>query len=455
MSFPPLPHNLERFPELHPGMDSQSAVAESNRCLFCFDAPCTAACPTHIDVPRFIKKIASGNLRGSALTILDANILGLSCSRVCPVDVLCEGSCVLHRYNQKPIEIGRLQRHAMDYFYSRPQSIPAPRAVATNARVAVACIGGGPASLACAAELRRHGYPVTIFDNRPLPGGLNTYGVAEYKLRVTDSLREVELVRSLGAEFRQAEVGGPDSANAVTIEDVEREFAFLFVGVGLGAMERMGIPGENLRGVTDALRFIERYKTSPDFNVGRRVIVIGGGNTAIDAANAAKRLGAEEVHLFYRRTEREMPAFSFEYDHSKVEGVRFHWLAQPVEIIGRDGHAVAVKFVETRLAEPDPSGRRNAVPVEGSYFEHPCDMVIPALGQSRLMGLLHHTCGIQLKGGSIVVDRPTGRTSNPRYYAGGDCVNGGREVVDAVADGKRAALAIIAQAASSAEATHG
>jgi glutamate synthase (NADPH/NADH) small chain len=210
-------------------------------------------------------------------------------------------------------------------------------------------------------------------------------------------------------------------------------------------MERLGIPGEQLRGVIDALRFIERYKTSPGFAVGRRVVVIGGGNTAIDAANAAKRLGAEEVHLFYRRTEKEMPAFSFEYDHSKVEGVRFHWLAQPVEIVEQDGRAVSVKFVETRLGLPDASGRRKAEPVAGSYFECACDMVIPALGQSRLMGMLHDACGIELKGGSIVVDRPTGRTSNSKYYAGGDCVNGGREVVDAVADGKRAALAMVSR----------
>ena len=303
----------EQFPDLHPALNSQSALAEANRCLFCFDAPCTAACPTHIDVPRFIKKISSGNLRGSALTILDANILGLSCARVCPVDVLCEGNCVMHRYNQKPIEIGRLQRYAMDRFYDANGRLP----LAESARpLRVACVGGGPASLACAAELARRGHSATIFDNRPLPGGLNTYGVAEYKLRAADSLREVELVRSLGVEFRQAEVG-----SAVSIEDLEREFAFVFLGMGLGAMERLDIPGEGAAGVIDALRFIERYKTSHDFPVGRRVIVIGGGNTAIDAANAAKRLGAEEVHVFYRRTAKEMPAFSFEYEHSKMEGV--------------------------------------------------------------------------------------------------------------------------------------
>jgi len=207
-------------------------------------------------------------------------------------------------------------------------------------------------------------------------------------------------------------------------------------------MERLGIPGEEAAGVIDALHFIERYKTSPDFPIGRRVIVIGGGNTAIDAANAAKRLGAEDVHLFYRRTAKEMPAFSFEFDHSKVEGVRFHWLAQPVAIVVRENRAAAVRFVETRLAEPDAGARRRAEPVPDSDFEIPCDMVIPALGQSRRMGVLLRERGVELRSGGISVDRPTGRTANARYYAGGDCVNGGREVVDAVADGKRAAVAI-------------
>jgi len=427
--------NQERFPDLHPAFDSQSAVAEANRCLFCFDAPCMGACPTHIDVPRFIKKISSANLRGSALAILDANILGLSCSRVCPVDVLCEGSCVLHGYNKEPIEIGRLQRYAMDAFYANGAKLPLP-AGGTASGAKVACVGGGPASLACAAELRRHGAHITIFDNRPLPGGLNTYGVAEYKLRPEDSLREVQLVRAMGVEFRQAEIGA-----TVTMEQLEQAFDFIFIGVGLGAMERMGIPGDQLPGVIDALRFIERYKTQPDFETGQTVIVIGAGNTAIDAANAAVRLGAKNVHLFYRRTEKEMPAFPFEYDHSKVEGVRFHWLAQPVAIIEEGGRAAAVKFARTTLGEPDASGRRNSTPIPGSEYEVSCDMVIPALGQTRLTAQLK----VETKNGSIVVDRPTGRTSHPKYYAGGDCVNGGREVVDAVADGKRSALAMVHQ----------
>jgi dihydropyrimidine dehydrogenase (NAD+) subunit PreT len=423
----PVAGSLERFPDLHPALDSQSAAAEANRCLFCFDAPCTAACPTHIDVPRFIKKIATGNLRGSALTILDANILGLSCSRVCPVDVLCEGSCVMHRYNKKPIEIGLLQRHAMEAFYSSGARFPPPAFVGQvvnlrpivnrplDAPLKIACIGAGPASLSCAAELRRHGHSATVFERRPLAGGLNTYGVAEYKLRPSDSLREVEMIRGMGVEFQQADI------DLAALDKLEKQFDFIFVGAGLGAMDRLGVPGEDLPQVIDALRFIESVKTRPGFSVGRCAAVIGGGNTAIDAANAAVRMGAAEVHIFYRRTETQMPAFPFEYEHAKVEGVQFHWLAQPVEIL-----ADRVRFIRTKLAKHDATGRRQPEPIPGSEFEFACDMVIPALGQSRMSELKR-------------------RVDNKKYFAGGDFVNGGREVVDAVADGKRAAQTMLVQ----------
>ena len=424
----PVAGSLERFPDLHPALDSQSAAAEANRCLFCFDAPCTAACPTHIDVPRFIKKIATGNLRGSALTIFDANILGLSCSRVCPVDVLCEGSCVMHRNNKKPIEIGLLQRYAMEAFYSTRDSLPAPDFVGQvgnlrpivnpplDAPRKIACIGAGPCTpYPAPPEIRRQGHAVTVFERRPLAGGLNTYGVAEYKLRPSDSLREVEMIRGMGVEFQQADV------DLAALDKLEKEFDFIFVGAGLGAMDRLGIPGEDLPHVIDALRFIESVKTRPGFSVGNCVAVIGGGNTAIDAANAAVRMGATEVHIFYRRTETQMPAFPFEYDHAKVEGVQFHWLAQPVKILAK-----GVRFIRTRLSRHDATGRRQPEPLPGSEFDFACDMVIPALGQSRMSELKR-------------------RVDNKKYFAGGDFVNGGREVVDAVADGKRAALSMLVQ----------
>jgi glutamate synthase (NADPH/NADH) small chain len=432
----PAPNNLDRFPDLHPAFSPQAALVESSRCLFCFDAPCTAACPTHIDVPRFIKKISSANVRGSALTILDANILGLSCSRVCPVSVLCEGACVMHRYNEKPIEIGRLQRFAMESFYDSGARLP----IAVEERPEkVACVGAGPASLACAAELRRHGIGVTIFEQKPLAGGLNTYGVAEYKLRMSDSLREVEFIRGLGVKVEQLAIESP-----VQLEQLEKDYRFVFLGMGLGAMNRMDIPGEDLLGVVNALKFISDYKTEDVPQLGGRVVVIGGGNTAIDAANAAKRLGAESVSIVYRRTEKEMPAFPFEYEHSKKEGVQFHFLAQPVALHPKNDNSVgSVECVRMQLGERDAAGRRSSRPVPGSNFQIECDLVIPSLGQGRFTRLIEDISGMEVRDGCVIVDRPSGRTGSARYYAGGDCVNGGREVVDAAADGKRAALGMI------------
>lgn len=421
------------FPDLHPPFESQSALIESQRCLFCFDAPCTNACPTHIDVPRFIKKISTGNLRGSALTILDANILGASCSRVCPVDVLCEGACVMHRHGKQPIQIGRLQRHAMDYFFRAGAALP--RKEAAEHREKVACIGAGPASLACAAELRLRGFRVTIFDARALPGGLNTYGVAEYKLRAADSLHEAEMIRSLGVEFRFGTAIDTPSA----IEKIEKEFDAVFLGVGLGAMHKLGIPGEDLPGVINALRFIEEYKTGGRTSAGRCVVVVGAGNTAIDAARAAKRLGAEEVRIIYRRDAPQMPAFSFEFEHAHAEGVIFHWRTQPIAI--RANSAVSgIASIECATVEVSADGATR--PTSCPRFEIACDMVIPAVGQTPLLEFLEKLRGIELDRGRVRVDRPTGRTSNQKYFAGGDCINGGREVVDAVADGKRAGEAI-------------
>jgi dihydropyrimidine dehydrogenase (NAD+) subunit PreT len=391
----------EQFPELHPPLTSEEAMVEANRCLFCFDAPCTNACPTHIDVPRFIKKIATGNLNGSAETILNANILGLSCSRVCPVDVLCEGACVMHAHSRNPIRIGRLQRHAMEHFYANGAR-RGPFSAETKFRVA--CVGGGPASLSCGAELRAHGIAVTIFDKQPRAGGLNTYGVAEYKFRSSDSDREVEFIRSLGVEIRNGLEVGVD----ITFEELERDYDAIFLGAGIGNARPLDVPGEDLPGVIDALRFIASYKAGQTIAVARRVAVVGGGNTAIDAAIAAKLLGAEEVTMIYRRGEHVMPAFAFEYAHAKRGGVRFLWHTQVTKISGTDR-------VENVICEP--------------AREIACEMVIVAAGQ--------------LRDSRVTADPVTGQTANPKYFAGGDCVNGGREVVDAVAEGKRAAKGIV------------
>jgi dihydropyrimidine dehydrogenase (NAD+) subunit PreT len=423
------PALAERFSDLHPPFQAQAAVVEANRCLNCFDAPCTAACPTHIDVPKFIKKIASGNLNGSALTILDANVLGASCSRVCPVDVLCEGSCVMHHRHEQPIEIGRLQRFAMDDFHARGVKLPRKSAEARAGKIA--CIGAGPASLACAAELAQRGFSVTIFDRRPLPGGLNTYGVADYKLSSAGSLREIELIRELGVEFRLGVDVGAESLAAL-----EHEYDILFLGVGLGATHSLAIPGGDHPAIVDALAFIAAYKTAKITQVAGRVAVIGAGNTAIDAANAACRLGADEVSILYRRTAETMSAFAFEYEHAKQEGVRFLWQTLPQRVIADGG---MLEFLEcVRVDE-------TLAPIAGSEFHLACDLIIPAIGQMPLLQLLETLRGIELDHGRVVVDRKTGQTANSKYFAGGDCVNGGREVVDAVADGKRAAVAIARQ----------
>jgi len=428
----------ELFQDLHPPFEPQAAVIESNRCLNCFDAPCTTACPTHIDVPRFIKKIASGNLRGSALGILEANVLAASCSRVCPVQVLCEGACVMHRYNKQPIAIGRLQRFAMDSFHANGGALPKQSHEEHSQKIA--CLGAGPASLAAAAELKQRGYQVTVFDKRPQPGGLNTYGVAEYKLPLPDSLREIKLIEDLSVQFRFGVEVGRD----IPIEDLEKQFDFIFLGVGLGAMHKLDIPGGDHPAVIDALEFIANYKTARATSIQGKVVVIGAGNTAIDAANAAARLGANTVSILYRRTLTHISAFDFEYEHSVQEGVTFHWLTQPVAIHTSNGKLSSVECMRMEIAA-DGSPR----PVANSNFQIGCDLIIPAIGQSPLLNFLAQ-CNVRLEKGRVAVDRATGQTTNPKYFAGGDCVNGGREVVDAVAEGKRAGIAI----AKALEATH-
>lgn len=415
---------------MHPAFDSRQATVEANRCLNCFDAPCMGACPTHIDVPRFIKKIASGNITGSARSILEANVLGASCGRVCPVEVLCEGSCVMHQRGEKPIEIGRLQRYATETYYHAGGTIPLRSRPERPERIA--CIGGGPASLACAAELRQQGFPVTVYDGRPLPGGLNTYGVAEYKLRTRDSLREVELVRRLGVQFVHRNV------NLAALAELEQHYEAIFLGVGLGEMHRLSFEGAASAAVVDALEFIAAYKANSPLPVPPRVAVIGAGNTAIDAACAARRLGAEQVTVVYRRRPEHISAFSFEYEHALKEGIGFVWEAAPVALRS-NGPEVELVCVRIGL---EPDGR--IAPLAGSEFTLACDLVIPAIGQSPLLSLLQEVRGIGLDRGRVLIDRPTGQTTNPRYFAGGDCVNGGREVVDAVADGKRAARGIAA-----------
>ena len=429
------PETSARFGDLHPPFDRQAAMPEANRCLYCFDAPCTGACPTHIDVPGFIKKIASGNLSGSARTILDANILGASCARACPVEVLCEGACVLHRFNKQPIQIARLQRFAMDSLHA--SGAPLPFTPAPDTGLSVALIGAGPASLACAAELRRRGIRANLYDARPLPGGLNTYGVAEYKLPLVESLREIEMLSQLGVEFEFENM-----IDAQVLADLERTHDAIFLGIGLGAIHQLGVPGEQLPGVTNALDLIAGYKSGKLTRVPSRVVVVGAGNTAIDAAIASVRLGATDVHIVYRRGEELMSAFTFEYEHARLEGVKFLWHVQPTRILGRE------TAEQIELIQLAATTNGSILPQPGTEFSLAADLVVLAIGQGTQGSLLEALAAgsqkLQLQRGRIVIDRATGQTSHPKFFSGGDCTNGGREVVDAVADGKRAGIGIAA-----------
>ena len=433
------PEQYEKnFAEISPRMTPRQAAVEAARCLFCFDAPCTIACPTHIDVPAFIKKITTDNLRGSAHVILEANILGHSCGRVCPTEVLCEGACVMHEKEEKPIEIGRLQRYAVDHVLDR--NIHLFHAGAPNGK-RVALIGSGPASLACAAELAKLGYRTTIFDRNELPGGLDTYGIAAYKLRAKDTMREVELVRGLGVEIRQKTTVGRD----ITFAQLEKDFDVIFIGVGLGETGNLGVPGEHLQGVVGAMEFIEPTKVHPfaQLTIGRRIACIGAGNTAIDVVTAAKRLGAEIVHLIYRRGEQEMPAFRYEYDLAKLDGVNFHWHAQPVKILGdASGNVAAIECIRTRTESVGDKKSSQIAVISGSEFQLGVDMVVRAIGQEPVTNFVRAVEGINVRENGTIAVNERFQTGNAKYFAGGDCVNGGKEVVDAVAEGMAAARGI-------------
>ncbi len=422
-----------RLPDSKPLYSAAEAVVEASRCLYCHDAPCVAACPTGIDVPTFIRKIGTDNVRGAARVILSANVLGYSCARVCPVEVLCAGACVYNDWNRDPpIAIGRLQRFATEALLREGRAAALlSRAPATGRRVA--CVGAGPASLACASYLALEGVAVTIFERRDLAGGLNTSGVAPYKMPADDALAEVEFVRSLGVEFRTGfEVGPGPSADALL-----RDFDAVFLGPGLGIDTRLGIPGESGPGVIGAVEWIERMKLGSAAIEGmpapgsptegeRRAVVIGGGNTAIDAARELAGLGARSVSMLYRRTTAEMSGYAHELELARLAGV---------VLVER---AIPARFVR------DAQGALTAVElVSGETL--PCDLAVVAIGQARLRALAECFPGLDLdERGSLVADPRTGATGHPRVFTGGDAMHGGELVVTAVQDGKRAARGICA-----------
>lgn len=420
--------------DFKPRYTPQEAIIEANRCLFCFDAPCIQACPTGIDIPSFIKKIATGNLTGSARAILSANILGASCARVCPTSVLCEGACVVLDREGDPVKIGRLQRYATDHVFEKNISVLKAPAKKTGKRIAI--IGGGPAGLGCAAELAQLGHSPVVFEKKLQAGGLNTYGIAYYKMPPEVSLAEVELVKSLGVEFRCGVEVGKD----ISVAQLEKEFDAIFVGIGLSGSPKLGIPGEELPEVVDALKFIEEIHTKPlaQVAVGDRVAVIGGGNTAIDAVTQAKRLGARDAVIIYRRTQADMSAYEFEQELAKTDGARFMFNVVPIEVVGSNGHVSGLKLARTGSTD----GKVQVLP--GSEFTESFDMVIKAIGEEKQAGLLKKLFpALELdKRGVVVRNADTGATNLPKLFTGGDCANGGLEVVNAVAEGKKAARGI-------------
>ncbi|HLH18390.1 MAG TPA: NAD(P)-dependent oxidoreductase [Bryobacteraceae bacterium] len=423
---------MKPLAEALPPLSAQEAAVEANRCLFCYDAPCTHACPTHIDVPRFIKKIATGNLAGSARTILDANLLGATCARVCPVQELCEGACVLGA-EHRPIAIGRLQRYAMDYAYRRGIDLFQP-GEPTGCRVAV--IGAGPAGLACAGYLAQMGHAVTVFERRTLPGGLSTYGIIALREPVEVALAEAAMIARLGVTIETDR----ELARNLDWTTVRDAFDAVFLAIGLGETPALGIPGEEH--VLDGLAYIEQSKLHTNgFAVGREVAVIGAGNTAIDCATIARRLGAERVTMIYRRTPREMTAYPHEYDFARREGIEFRFLTQPVRVLSESGHVRGLECRRVELGPPDSSGRPAPREVTGSEFVLPADQIVKAVGQQkpRLAAML----GLATERGYIRVNEEF-ETSLPGVYAGGDCIRerGAASTVMAVEDGKLAARAI-------------
>ena len=433
---------IERnFCDIDPALSIAEARVEADRCLYCYDAPCTRACPTHIDVPAFIKKIGSDNLLGSARVIFDANPIGATCARVCPTSALCEGACVENTLLNKPIEIGRLQRYATDYAMDNNREM---FTAGTPNGKSVAILGAGPAGYSCAVYLARLGYKVALYDRRALAGGLDTYAMAEYKMTQRVSVEETDMARKLGIAFHLNTEVSPDM-----LKQLETDNDAIFLGVGLGQTAQLGIAGEDAVGVYDALQWIERVKTREwdEVPIGRVVAVIGAGNTAVDAATQAKRLGAERVVMVYRRSQNEMPAYNYEYELAKSDAVEFRWKSAPAEIVTDDGGKVmALRCIETLAGEADASGRVGYAPIVGSEFEIECDMIIKALGQNKMTGFLSQIEGVTLdKAGRVEVDESTMATGNAKVFAGGDCVNGGREAVDAAQMGKLAAMGIHAR----------
>jgi glutamate synthase (NADPH/NADH) small chain len=420
------------FADLHPPLSNDAAKVEAERCYFCHDAPCVTACPTAIDIPGFIRSIVTGNMTGAGQRILDANILGGTCARVCPTEILCEGACVRTAQQGKPVEIGALQRVATDHVFAHAQH-PFTRAAETGRHIAV--VGAGPAGLSCAHALARQGHDVTIFESRPKPGGLNEFGIAAYKMADDFAAREVEFVLDIGGITI---VNERTLGHDLHLSQLRVEYDAVFLGIGQAGVKSLALEAESLPGIMNAVDFIAELRQSSDMAtvpIGRRVVVIGGGNTAIDAATQAKRLGAEVVTLVYRRGRAEMSATTAEQDWAQTNNVAFRFWAAPIAFEGED-HVQRVTFA--RMALSTGGGLQPT----GAQFSLEADMVLKAVGQNFKQEF--HDIAPDINAGRIVIDPLKRQTSIPGVFAGGDCVEGHDLTVQAVEDGKRAARGIAA-----------
>jgi len=420
--------------DMHPPLTPSEAIIDADRCYFCYDAPCTTACPTGIDIPGFIQKIRSGNLKGSAHTILSENIMGGMCARVCPTEVLCEEACVRNTHEDRPVRIGLLQRYATDPVFAEQTQL-FERAPSTGRKVAI--VGGGPAGLSCAHRLAVLGHSATVFEPMQKLGGLNEYGIAAYKTVNDFAAREVEYILGIGGIEVRAGVGlGKD----VSLAELRKGYDAVFLGFGLAGVNALGLENEMIEGVVNAVDYIAALRQAPDkasLPVGRRVIVIGGGMTAIDIAVQSKALGAEEVTMVYRRGEEHMNASRYEQEFAQTRGVALRTWAMPRRLLFSDGHVRGVEFETTR------TGEDGKVEGTGQIWTLDADVVFKAIGQKMLTNPLTQSAEIvELKDGRILCDEER-RTSLPGVWAGGDCVFGGEDLtVSAVQDGKLAALSI-------------
>ncbi|MEK4627304.1 MAG: NAD(P)-dependent oxidoreductase [Solibacillus sp.] len=428
----------KNFEEMFGGLTTYTATVEANRCLYCYDAPCIQACPTSINIPSFIKKIASNNMKGSARVIMESNPVGASCARVCPTIELCEGACVLNS-EEKPIQIGHLQRYATDWLRASNVQLFTPKPF--NGKK-IAIIGSGPAGLSAARELALLGYGVTIYEADEKAGGLNYYGIVSFRLPQDVVEWEVQQVKNLGVEIKTSTKIGED----VLVDELLANYDRIIVAVGMGKVPMLGVEGEQLEGVYDAIDFVKESKAEfTDKVLGKKVVVIGAGNTAIDAATCSIRLGAEQVQIVYRRTSKEMTAYDFEFEFAKQDGVEFRWLSLPKKILGdENGKVIGLECVKMQLTVAE-NGKGALSEIPGSEFLIETDAVIRAIGQSKHYELIEHL-GLANTRGVIDVDSDNLKTSNTKIYACGDVIYGNgygeATVVSAAQQGKDCAYAI-------------